>query len=124
MEQLPLKQIAHRIRLRRNDLKQSKRTVAKALGISPYVYTKLEEGARGFSVEEMLVLCDVLKISPEYLLTGKLGMQECTTLIEQTQALSEYYRDLILGMTDNWYHKTQEEAQSKKKPNPKRPLLK
>ena len=67
------------------------------------------QGKRDFSIREMQGLCFLLHISPEYFLTGKMGMLECFELIRNIQEVPQNERDVTLGIAQYLYNASKNE---------------
>ncbi len=61
--------INERIRMRRKELRLNQTTMAESLGIKTSTYSQMER--KGYiTCETLRILCDVLRVSAEYLLYG------------------------------------------------------
>lgn len=64
-------QIGARIVERRKELKLTQEQVAERMNVSIQMISNIERGKKAIKIENLLKLCDILKISTDYLLTGK-----------------------------------------------------
>ena len=94
-----LKKIGGRIAEKRKEKKYTYRTMGNFLGVSPALYKKIEAGERSFSIEQLQTLCTVLHASPDWILTGQIGLLECTEIIENVQTTPEEFRSLSVKLS-------------------------
>lgn len=66
------KAVGERIRIRRKALGISQEDFAERIGRVPKFCADIERGQTGMSIETMLSICDLLKLSPDQLLFGSL----------------------------------------------------
>ncbi len=64
-------EIGKRIRAQREFLGMSREKLAERLDVSVKFCSDIELGVKGFSVDTLINLCDVLKLSADYILFGK-----------------------------------------------------
>ncbi len=102
MEKAPLKEIGYRIYQRRTAKHYTTKEMAGPLHLTPQEYVKIEKGKRMISLEEMLTLCNLLQFSPEYFLTGQMGIVEYSDLLRHVQSMDENFRNNVLHLIDNW----------------------
>lgn len=93
-----LQKIGARIGEKRKEKKISYRTMAESLGVSVAIYKKIEAGERTVTIEQVQILCDLLHISPEWLLNGQLGLLECLDIVEAIQTTPEDFRGMAIKM--------------------------
>lgn len=62
--------VGARIRKRREELLMSKKNLAEMLGITLKFLDDVESGARGLSLNNLMLLSQILKVSTDYLLLG------------------------------------------------------
>lgn len=74
------KAVGERIRLQRKALGIPPDDFAERIGRVPKFCADIERGQAGMSIDTMLKICSLLKISPDYLLLGK--RDECMTETE------------------------------------------
>lgn len=65
------KKVGQRIRIRREALGISREQLAEQIGRVPRFCADIERGQAGMSIETMLSICDLLKLSPNELLFGQ-----------------------------------------------------
>lgn len=93
-----MQKIGKRIAEKRKERKISYRAMAESLGISVAVYKGMEAGRRNVTVEQVQILCDVLHVSPEWLLNGQLGLLECLDIVQTIQTTPDEYRNMAIKM--------------------------
>lgn len=64
--------LGQRIRKLRREQDLTQEDLAELVGISPSFMGHVERGSRVASLETLVALCNVLKVSPSYLLQGSL----------------------------------------------------
>lgn len=102
--------LGQRIRKLRREHDLTQEELAELVGISPSFMGHVERGSRVASLETLVALCNVLKVSPGYLLEGSLqddieaympkGMSS-----EDRSKLSVFFR-LAQDTIDNWPKET------------------
>lgn len=65
------KAVGERIRLQRKALELSQESFAERIGRVPKFCADIERGQAGMSIDTMLKICSLLKMSLDYLLLGK-----------------------------------------------------
>lgn len=66
-----LKKIGVRIVERRKELKLTQEQIAESMNVSIQMISNIERGNKAIKIENLLKLCDILKTSTDYILTGK-----------------------------------------------------
>lgn len=64
--------IGNRIKLRRKELKIKQSELAELINISNNHMSSIENGSEHPSLERFLLICDFLKVTPDYLLLGNI----------------------------------------------------
>lgn len=64
--------IGKRIRQRRKELNLSQEKFAETIGISPNHVSSIENGKQAPSFETFILICEQLKVTPDYLLLGNM----------------------------------------------------
>ncbi len=93
-----LQKIGKRIAEKRKERKLSYRTMADSLGVSVAIYKRMEQGVRTITIEQVQILCEVLHISPEWLLNGQIGLLECLDIVQTIQTTPDEYRNMAIKM--------------------------
>lgn len=66
-----LKKIGVRISERRKELKFTQEQLAERMNVSTQMISNIERGNKAIKIDNLLNLCDILKTSTDYILTGK-----------------------------------------------------
>jgi len=66
------KDLGKRVKILRRQLHLTQEQLAEKLGLSASFLGHIERGTRAASLETVVALCNVLDVSPEYLLTASL----------------------------------------------------
>ena len=69
---LDYKELGRRISLRRRHQKIQQQNLAEMLGISNNHLSSIERGKSGPSLEVLIGICNILKVTPDYLLMGSM----------------------------------------------------
>lgn len=100
------KDMGARVRRSRKQMKLTQEKLAELVGISPSFMGHIERGTRVASLETLVALCNVLKVTPEYLLSASLDSQNVMPAglnSAERAKLSEFLRlaqDAMQGWTD------------------------
>jgi len=65
-----LKDMGHRIMLRRKSLRMTQEEMAEKLGVSTQMISNLELGKKAIRPENLAKVCDILGLSADFILTG------------------------------------------------------
>ena len=71
-----LNQIGQRIRKHRERSRLSQEQLAERIDVSSQTISTAETGKKRLRVENIIKICEVLEISPDYLLLGEISPQE------------------------------------------------
>ena len=88
-------EIGERIQTRRNQLNMTQEQVCKHLDIYQTYYSRIENGKVGVSIEMLLKLCEILDVSADYVLTGKISNKNESLLVEYYNKLNEKQKHYI-----------------------------
>ena len=72
-------EIGNRLKKCRNVKKITQEQLAERIGLEPKSYSNIERGYRLFSVEILLKLMEVLEVSADYILTGRINKETPVT---------------------------------------------
>ena len=90
-----LTQIGQRIRKHRERSRLSQEQLAERADVSSQTISTAETGKKRLRVENIIKICEVLEISPDYLLLGEISPQDLTILSEKLSQLTPgQYRHL------------------------------
>ena len=71
LRKLDLKEMGRRIRSKREYFGLSRENLAEALDVSPQFVADIEYGNKGVSIKRLYMLCQILKVSADYILAGE-----------------------------------------------------
>ena len=83
-----LTQIGQRIRKHRERSRLSQEQLAERADVSSQTISTAETGKKRLRVENIIKICEVLEISPDYLLLGEISPQDLTILSEKLSPLT------------------------------------
>lgn len=89
--------LGQRVRALRENLKLTRKDMAERLGISEYFVVEIESGRKGVSNVTLCKLAEVLCTTTDYLLTGRSGYTDTTTI---TAMLTTIDPPLLKGAED------------------------
>ena len=90
-----LTQIGQRIRKHRERSRLSQEQLAERAEVSSQTISTAETGKKRLRVENIIKICEVLEISPDYLLLGEISPQDLIILSEKLSQLTPgQYRHL------------------------------
>ncbi len=90
-----LRDVGNRIKKRRIELGITQQYVYEKLNISQNHMSRIENGHVGMSYELLLELCEMLDVSADYLLTGRIGNNTYFEFIDKYNKLDEKQREYI-----------------------------
>ena len=83
-----LTQIGQRIRKHRERSRLSQEQLAERADVSSQTISTAETGKKRLRVENIIKICEVLEISPDYLLLGEISPQDLIILSEKLSQLT------------------------------------
>ncbi len=83
-----LTQIGQRIRKHRERSRLSQEQLAERADVSSQTISTAETGKKRLWVENIIKICEVLEISPDYLLLGEISPQDLIILSEKLSQLT------------------------------------
>lgn len=99
------KDLGRRVRETRRQLSLTQEKLAEQVGISASFLGHIERGSRVASIETLVALCNVLRVTPQYLLSASLNTYDAympTGITPESRSkLSEFLR-LAQDTLDNW----------------------
>ena len=100
MENANLQEIGKRIQLRRKQLGYTQDQLASMMDVSIQMISNLERGNKAIRIDNLINLSQILKISTDYILTGKNAGYNSASLSEKISLLSSKSRDIIEQCVD------------------------
>ncbi len=95
-----LKKIGVRIVERRKELKLTQEQIAESMNVSIQMISNIERGNKAIKIENLLKLCDILKTSTDYILTGKRTNNDFDNLTNKISLLTESDYKMIEMLVD------------------------
>ena len=95
-----LKKIGVRIVERRKELKLTQEQIAERMSVSVQMISNIERGNKAIKIENLLKLCDILKTSTDYILTGKHTNNDFDNLASKISLLTESDYKMIEMLVD------------------------
>ena len=108
---LDLKQIGARIAKRRQELGYKQYEVCEMINVNSKYLSNIETGRAAPSLDTIMLLCEHLQITPDYILLGRnipTTSNNIQIIYEKLRILSENDRQIVLEMIDilEKYHRT------------------
>lgn len=95
-----MKQIGIRIVERRKELKLTQEQVAESMNVSIQMISNIERGNKAIKIDNLLKLCDILKTSTDYILTGKRTDNDFDNLTDKISRLTDSDYKMIEMLVD------------------------
>ena len=95
-----LKEIGVRIAERRKELKLTQEQTAERMNVSIQMISNIERGNKAIKIENLLKLCDILKTSTDYILTGRRTTHDFDHLASKISQLTESDYKMIEMLVD------------------------
>ncbi len=102
-DELLMKEIGIRIKLRRKQLEITQEQLAEAMDVSVQMISNLEQGKKAIRPENLVKLCRVLNISADYILIGDSLKISSDGLDKKYEQLSHERKKLINDIIDSWF---------------------
>lgn len=100
MDEINLKEIGLRIAMRRRQLGYTQEQMAEWMNVSIQMISNLERGNKSIRIENLLKVASILKVSTDYILTGKQGNTDTSELAERLEDLSVRDYQMIRMIVD------------------------
>lgn len=100
MRKEDLKSIGTRIVDRRKELHLTQEQIAECMDVSIQMVSNLERGNKAIKIDNLLKLCDILKTSTDYILTGKHTKNDMEHLADKISQLTETDYKMIEMLVD------------------------
>ena len=68
--------------------------VAEAVGLEPGTISRIERGAKGMSIDSLLMFSEIYGVSTDYILKGDKTVASSDALLEELGALVQKYKSL------------------------------
>lgn len=90
-----MREIGERIRSKRSELKMTQQDIYEKLDISQNHYSRIENGHTGMSFDILLMLSELLQLSTDYILTGKLENTTSNAFLDCYNRLTAHQKSYI-----------------------------
>ena len=100
MEKSILTQIGARIAERRRQMSLTQENVAEMMEVSVQMISNLERGNKAIRIDNLIRLSQVLNVSTDYILTGRLTCAEANCLSEKISRLSPRDHKAVEALVD------------------------
>lgn len=108
MDTVDLKKIGQRICERRKLIGMTQDQLAEQMDVSIQMVSNLERGVKAIRIDNLVRLCQVLKVSTDYILTGTESSYDLDILSSQLFNLPKENRKLIEWILSYWQHSDKE----------------
>lgn len=88
-------EMGKRIMLRRKELKFTQERLAEYVGVSLQTISCIELGKKAIRPNNLVKLCDALKTTPDYILTGKKSSIDLESTLSKLLLLSEAEYNIV-----------------------------
>lgn len=95
-----LKEIGIRIVERRKELKLTQEQIAERMNVSIQMISNIERGNKAIKIDNLLKLCNILKTSTDYILTGKRTDDDFDVLTDKISQLTDSDYKMIEILVD------------------------
>ena len=100
MSSIDLVQIGARIAQRRKELNLTQEKLAEQMNVSIQMVSNLERGNKAIRIDNLLRISEILDVSTDYILTGKLTYTDLGSIASRLSKLPNSDYDLINVMID------------------------
>ncbi len=83
-----------RLKKLRKQAGKTQEQVAEAVGLEPGTISRIERGAKGMSIDSLLMFSEIYGVSTDYILKGDETMTPSDALLEELEALVQKYKSL------------------------------
>ncbi len=95
-----LKNIGVRIVERRKELKLTQEQIAERMNVSVQMISNIERENKAIRIDNLIKLCDILKTSTDYILTGKRTNNDFDNIVDKISNLTETDYKMIEMLVD------------------------
>ena len=83
-----------RLKALRKQTGKTQEQVAEAVGLEPGTISRIERGAKGMSIDSLLMFSEIYRVSTDYILKGNKTVAPSDALLEELGALVQKYKSL------------------------------
>ena len=96
-------EIGKRLRRQREELQMTREQLCELIDVSPQYLSQVERGAKGLSIEKLLVVCDGLGLSTEYVLRGVNTLTDISPVVAVLATLDEAHVPLAESILASFF---------------------
>ena len=89
-----MKASGKRLKALRKQVGKTQEQIAEAVGLEPGTISRIERGAKGMSIDSLLIFSEIYGVSTDYILKGDETMIPSDALLEELGALVQKYKSL------------------------------
>ena len=83
-----------RLKTLRKQAEKTQEQVAEAVGLEPGTISRIERGAKGMSIDSLLMFSEIYGVSTDYIMKGDNTMTPSDKILEEMVALVKKYKSL------------------------------
>jgi len=96
-------EIGKRLRKQRENLQMTREQLCELIDVSPQYLSQVERGVKGLSIEKLLVVCDGLGLSTEYVLRGVDALTDISPVVAVLATLDEAHIPLVENILKSFF---------------------
>lgn len=96
-------EMGKRISKRRKELKLTQEQLAESINLSLQSISCIELGKKAIRPENLVNLCNTLKVSSDYILTGKKAVNQLEGIFKKLATLSDSDYTMVENLVDHLY---------------------
>ena len=100
-----LREMGQRIMVRRKALQLTQEELAERLGVSTQMISNLELGKKAIRPENLARVCEILRVSADFILTGMDARTKVNEVVEKLLQLTDGQLLMVSDMIDYITHK-------------------
>ena len=100
-----LREMGQRIMVRRKGLQLTQEELAERMGVSTQMISNLELGKKAIRPENLARICEILKVSADFILTGMDARTKVNEVAEKLLQLTDGQLLMVSDMIDYITHK-------------------
>ena len=96
-------EVGKRLRSQRENLQMTREQLCELIDVSPQYLSQVERGVKGLSLEKLLVMCDGLGLSTEYVLRGVDALTDISPVVAVLATLDEAHIPLAESILTSFF---------------------
>ena len=89
-----MKASGKRLKALRKQVGKTQEQIAEAVGLEPGTISRIERGAKGMSIDSLLMFSEIYGVSTDYILKGDKSVAPSDALLKELGALEQKYKSL------------------------------